>query len=169
MYLIALTVRNYRVHQELTLRFDRARNVVGGPNEAGKTTLVEAAHRALFLRANVTGSTRDEMISRPHGGHPEVELEFAADGSTWTLHKRFSGGNGTTRHSSPGETTLTGDEAEARLATLLGGEEALGGRQAGQIKGKWGHLWVWQGMSGDDASEGATRPPTRPRLPSRSG
>ena len=58
MYLIALTVRNYRVHQELTLRFDRARNVVGGPNEAGKTTLVEA----LLTEAGVlarAGSVRD--------------------------------------------------------------------------------------------------------------
>ena len=156
MHLISLTVRNYRVHQERTLRFDKALNVVGGPNEAGKTTLVEAAHRALFLRANVTGATRDEMITRPHGGHPEVELEFAAGGATWTLHKRFSGSTGTTRLSSPGATTLSGDEAEARLAALLGGEEAVGGRQASQITGKWGHLWVWQGMSGSDPSESAT-------------
>jgi hypothetical protein len=154
MRLLSLTVRNYRVHQERTLEFDPALTLVGGPNEAGKSTLVEAAHRALFLRATTGGGVRDEMVSRIHGGHPEVELHFEVGGAHWSVRKRFAGSSGTILLSSPGRTSLTGDEAEARLSELLGGEAALGGRQAGRLGGKWGHLWVWQGTSGVDPSEG---------------
>ncbi len=35
MRFVSLTVRNYRVHQELTVRFDPSRNLIGGPNEQG--------------------------------------------------------------------------------------------------------------------------------------
>ncbi|MDZ7778411.1 MAG: AAA family ATPase [Gemmatimonadota bacterium] len=150
MRLRSLKVRNYRVHRDLEVRFDDRLNLVAGPNEVGKSTVAEALHRALFLRPNVTGAVREGLLTRPDGGHPEVEVVFAADGAEWTLHKRFSGGNGTVRLSRHGETTLSGDEAEARLAELLRGEDALGGRRAGQLDDKWAHLWVWQGASGGD-------------------
>ena len=45
------TLRNCRIHRELTVEFDPARTLIGGPNEVGKSTLVEAIHRALFLKA----------------------------------------------------------------------------------------------------------------------
>lgn len=153
MRIQSLTVRNYRIHRDCSVEFDHGLNVVGGPNEVGKSTLAEALHRAFFLRANVTGSARNEMLSRPDGGHPEVEVTFSADGAEWTLRKTFSGSSGVTRLSCAGATTLAGDEAEARISELLQGEEALGGHQAGRIGGKWGHLWVWQGSSGKDPSE----------------
>jgi len=49
--LVSVTVRNYRVHKELTVRFGPGLTVIAGPNESGKSTLVEAIHHALFLRS----------------------------------------------------------------------------------------------------------------------
>jgi len=153
MRLLSLTVRNYRVHKELTVTFDPSRNLIGGPNESGKSTLAEAAHRALFLRAKTGGKTQKEMVSTRHLGDPEVALTFEAAGTTWELEKRFAGTTkGSTRLTRSGATPLKDDEAETRLAELLRSETASGGGAAKLLPTLWSHLWVWQGSSGDDPS-----------------
>lgn len=152
MRLLSITVRNYRVHKELTVRFDPSRNVIGGPNESGKSTLAEAAHRALFLRAKTGGKVQKEMVSAVHLGDPEVLLTFESDGVSWELEKRFSGTKGSTRLTRAGGSPLKDDEAETLLATLLKSETASGGGAAKLLPSLWSHLWVWQGSSGEDPS-----------------
>lgn len=157
MKLLFVTVRNYRVHRELNVDFDQARTLIGGPNETGKSTLIEAIHRGLFLKSTVTGEGQKSMVSTLFPGHPEVEVRFAANGAEYHLTKRFSGGSGTTQLVQMGGQTWHGEEAEFRLAGLLGVEEFGGGRGIlGRVSQQWSHLWVWQGMSGDDPSEHAT-------------
>jgi recombinational DNA repair ATPase RecF len=51
MRLLSVTIRHYRVHHELRVQFDESRTIIGGPNESGKSTLIEAIHRALFLKS----------------------------------------------------------------------------------------------------------------------
>jgi DNA repair exonuclease SbcCD ATPase subunit len=149
MRLLTLTVRNYRVLKELTVTFDPSRTLIGGPNECGKSTLAEAAHRALFLRAKTGGSIQKEMVSTHLGGDPEVYLTFEAAGSRWELEKRFAVTRGSTRLSSTGMATLKDEEADAKLSEILKTES--GGRaNATQLAATWSHLWVWQGSSGQD-------------------
>lgn len=156
MRLISITLRNYRIHREVTMEFDPARTLIGGPNECGKSTLVEAAHRALFLRAKTGGEVQKGMISRIHGGQPEVEVHFEARGHTYRLLKRFSGANGTATLTELNGSTWNGDEAEARLAELFGVEATGGGRGAGErAREQWAHLWIWQGSAGEDPTEHA--------------
>ncbi len=81
MRLESATVRHYRIHRELTVAFDPARTLIAGPNEVGKSTLVEAIHRALFLRATVTGAALESMRSTLYPGNPEVEVCFQARGA----------------------------------------------------------------------------------------
>jgi DNA repair exonuclease SbcCD ATPase subunit len=150
MRLISLTVRNYRVHKDLTVNFDPTRNLIGGPNESGKSTLAEAAHRALFLRAKTGGNIQKEMVSTRHLGDPEVLLTFEAAGNRWELEKRFAAAKGSTRLTAQGGTTLRDDEAETKLASLLKTETAGGRGAAGLLPDLWSHLWVWQGKAADD-------------------
>ncbi|MCP5534426.1 MAG: SMC family ATPase [Akkermansiaceae bacterium] len=152
MRIISLTVRNYRVHKDLTVNFDPSRNLVGGPNESGKSTLAEAAHRALFLRAKTGGNVQKEMVSTRHLGEPEVVLTFEAGGTRWELEKRFAATKGSTRLTAQGGATLRDDEAETKLAELLKTETAGGRGAAGLLPELWAHLWVWQGKAGDDPS-----------------
>ncbi|MBZ0188390.1 MAG: ATP-binding protein, partial [Candidatus Obscuribacterales bacterium] len=42
MKLLSATVRNYRIHRETTVDFDPSRSLIGGPNESGKSTFIEA-------------------------------------------------------------------------------------------------------------------------------
>ena len=154
MLIHRVTVKNYRVHRHLDLDLDRGLNLLGGPNEAGKSTLMEAAHRGLFLRASFTGQLRDQMLPRAGGGHPEVTLEFEAEGESWILHKVFSGQNGITTLTRRGGHSLRGDAAEVRLGELLGGEPSAGGRgAANELPERWRHLWVRQGMAGDSPTD----------------
>lgn len=156
MRLLSLIVRNYRVHREVTVAFDGARTLLGGPNQSGKSTLAEAAHRVLFLRAKTGGSIQLEMISKLHHEMPEVALSFEARGATWQIEKRFAGAKGTARLTGPNGVVLKDDEAETKLSELLGSEIA-GGRGGAKLSTLWSHLWVWQGSSGDDPGEHAGR------------
>jgi hypothetical protein len=156
MRLFSITVRCYRVHREVKVELDPSRTLIGGPNECGKSTLIEAAHRALFLRAKTTGEAQKSMISRNHGGQPEVEVCFEARGRAYRLLKRFTGMNGIATLTELGGATWVGDEAETLLAQLLGVDVTGGGRGAGdRAAQQWAHLWVWQGRAGDDPTEHA--------------
>jgi DNA repair exonuclease SbcCD ATPase subunit len=156
MRLLSLTVRNYRVHKDLTVTFDPSRNLIGGPNESGKSTLAEAAHRALFLRAKTGGNVQKEMVSTSHLGDPEVLLSFEAAGTCWEVEKRFAAAKGSTRLTAQGGATLRDDEAETKLEALLKSETASGRGAAGLLPNLWAHLWVWQGNAGDDPSAHTT-------------
>lgn len=152
MRLLSLTVRNYRLHRELTVDFDPERNLIGGPNETGKSTLAEAIHRALFMRYKSGGDLQKSMVSDTHGGHPEVKLTFEAAGDIWTIEKLFAGSTkGTARLSSRSGISLQGEAAEDKLSELTGNTDGST-NNLNQLSTRWSHLWVWQGTSGADAS-----------------
>ena len=156
MKLVSATVRNYRLHREVMVEFDPFRTLIGGPNEVGKSTLIEAIHRALFLKSTVTGEAHKSMVSSISSGHPEVEVCFSTNGNEYKLTKRFGGLSGTTQLLRIGAATLSGGEAETRLAKVLGVKAAGGGRGVlDRVSQQWAHLWVWQGMSGDDPAHHA--------------
>lgn len=142
MRLISLDIRNFRIHQSLRIEFDRKLTLIGGPNESGKSTIAEAIHKALFLKSK--GSTEDHRAvkSHIHSGDPEVELVFEVQGIQYTVSKRFSGHNGSTKLSSPAITTLHDDSAEDKLSELLQTETGL---TKSAYACKWENLWIWQG------------------------
>ena len=146
MRLHAVTVRNYRLHRECRVEFDDQRTLIGGPNESGKSTLVEAVHRAFFLSAKGNTEAHRAMASTLHDGKPEVEVEFTARGARHTLLKQFKGASGSTRLTRHGGPTWSNDEAETQLAELTGTPHA----KASKIHEAWAHLWIVQGRSGDN-------------------
>lgn len=154
MRLLHASLRQVRLHQHLELRFDPHFTLLGGANEAGKSTVVEALHKVLFLRASATGRAVDELRSRLHSGLPEIAVGFEAAGARWELRKRFSGASGTCQLGSDGGLALQGAAAEEQLARLLGVEGPIEGRRHGQLPQRWGHLWVRQGESGSNLLAG---------------
>lgn len=120
-------------------------NLVCEPNEAGKSTVLEALRAALFERH---GSRSDRIRSfRPHGDEvaPTVELDFEIDGAAWSLRKRFLQSPSVTLEGPAGR--FQSDEAEEKLQLLLGFTRA-GNRGADEdSRGALGLLWVEQGQS----------------------
>ena len=151
MKLISATVRNYRIHRETTIIFDEQRSLIGGVNESGKSTLIEAIHRGLFLKSRVTGEIQNSMISLPYTGHPQVDIEFSVGEKTFRVTKCFSGSSGTTQLVEVNGHVWYGEEAESKLNILLKVDDRGGGRGlTDRIMQQWAHLWVWQGKGSSD-------------------
>ena len=66
MRLTHCRIQNTRLHRDLQLAFAPGLTLIGGGNETGKSTLVEALHRALFLKASATGGAVAALRSRLH-------------------------------------------------------------------------------------------------------
>lgn len=148
MRLLSARVRDYRRHRDLPIRFDPRVTVIAGPNQSGKSTLAEALHRALFLPVKTGGELLKAMQSDPFLAEPEVELSFQAAGERWELRKRFAGARGSASLRDSAGRSLQGEDAEERLAELIGTAAVARNRGAAeQLKERWGHLWVWQGSA----------------------
>lgn len=121
-------------------------NLVFGPNEAGKSRLVEAMRFALFESSSGKSQHKKALASWGGTDKPSVTLEFELGGTRWQLQKTFlgTGHNTTLRSDSEG---LEGVEAENRLAQVIG--VGQGGRKAVDADdlGIWSVLWVEQGDS----------------------
>jgi DNA repair exonuclease SbcCD ATPase subunit len=155
MRLHRATLRNYRIHRQLSVDFNAASTLIGGPNESGKSTLVEAIHRALFLKAKGNTEAHREMVAQGVDATPEVQLEFEAGGRRWQLSKSFgAAARGRVSLSDGQGTVLAGDAAEEFLAGLVGSPMAGAGKD---MLTQWAHLWVWQGCSGDDPGQASQR------------
>ena len=167
MKLLSVSVENYRVLKAAGVVFDPARTVIGGEQEFGKSTLVEAIHNAFFLKCKGTSGPHKAMRSDLHPGNPAVTLSFETGGRTYTIKKTYAGNTaasatvltdeGPAQGSAAssggavaGGRTLHGDEAETRIHELLRAEN-IGSRTVdSRLKMQWAHLWVWQGSSGSD-------------------
>ncbi|MCY4359613.1 MAG: AAA family ATPase [Cyanobacteria bacterium MAG APA_bin_95] len=151
MRLAHCRICNVRVHRELSLDFAPGLTLIGGANETGKSTLLEALHRVLFLKSTAGGAVVDQLHSRTHQGIPTVNLEFEARGKCWRLHKQFGGARGRTELYPSGGLPLMGQEAEEMLATLLESDGPLDGRRGSAALDRcWAHLWVVQGQAGNN-------------------
>ena len=154
MRLLSCRLRQVRLHRDLELQFGRRFTLIGGPNEVGKSTVVEALHKGLFLRSTATGRGVEELRSRLHAGLPEVEISFEAAGQTWHLRKRFAGSSGTCQLSNGTGVAVHGAAAEEHLAQLLGVDGPVEGRRIAQLPERWAHLWVRQGEASSNPIAG---------------
>ncbi len=152
MRILSATIINYRLHGRVQLSFDSRLTLIGGLNETGKSTLIEAIHRALFLKAKGNTDLHRSMTSELHSGNPEVEVKFEAEGRTYTVTKRF-GGNGSVRVVPSDSKALTGEQAETELSRVLRVEAGLAMKSRAM---QWNHLWVWQGKAAENPVACAT-------------
>lgn len=150
MKLRSLSVNHFRKFTEPT-RLDGigdGLNLVIGPNEMGKSTLLVALRAVLFerhgSRAGVIRSFRNDRS----GSAPVVKARFEIDGGEYTIEKHFLN-SPSARLECPNGVTLEGDGAEAELRELLGFSEAGSRGADDESVGMWGLLWVQQGDSFD--------------------
>ncbi len=153
MRLINCRIQNVRVHENISIDFSPRITIISGANETGKSTLIEALHRTLFLKATATGAPVESLKSKIHLGHPTIQIKFEAKGEIYSLKKSFKGslsGQVTLMSETDGE-LISGDLAEERLSELIGVTKSLGSRQSTTLLGtRWAHLWVMQGAGGQN-------------------
>lgn len=137
-------ITSLRVHKEINIDFDNALTLIGGANESGKSTIAEAIHKTLFLKAKGASTQIKELKSLVSDGSPKVELILESGGISYTLIKRF--GHSFTL-SAPTIGQLTDEEADRKLSELLKVESGVTGNS---YAGKWINLWTWQGKALDN-------------------
>ena len=121
-------------------------NLVVGPNELGKSTLLDALRAVLFERYSSRARPIMALQNDRSGAAPVVELVFEVSGAEYTLTKRFV----KSPHAQlrcPDGTLLEADVAENELRNLLGFAEAGNRGANSETLGMWGVLWVQQGQS----------------------
>src|SRR5690554_5185071 len=121
-------------------------NLIHGPNESGKSTLVRAIRAAFFERYR--SQAVDDL--RPWGDSaaaPTIELAFEHQGRQWRLIKSFL--KRTRCNLVVGTEAWSEDEAEEKLAELLGYQYPKRGASKAEFWGIPGLLWVEQGTGQD--------------------
>ena len=121
-------------------------NLVVGPNELGKSTLLDALRAVLFERHGSRAQPIVALQNDRSGAAPVVELVFEVGGAEYTLTKRFVR-SPFARLQCPDGTLLEADAAENELRNLLGFAEAGNRGATSETLGMWGVLWVLQGQS----------------------
>ena len=121
-------------------------NLVVGPNELGKSTLLDALRAVLFERYSSKAQPIMALQNDRSGAAPVVELVFEVSGAEYTLSKRFVK-SPHARLQCPDGTLLEADAAENKLRNLLGFAEAGSRGATSETLGMWGALWVQQGQS----------------------
>ena len=121
-------------------------NLVVGPNELGKSTMLDALRAVLFERYSSRARPIMALQNDRSGAAPVVELVFEVSGAEYTLAKRFVR-NHYARLRCPDGTVLEADAAEDELRNLLGFAAAGNRGATSESLGMWGVLWVQQGQS----------------------
>ncbi|MBL4688760.1 MAG: AAA family ATPase, partial [Nannocystaceae bacterium] len=124
MRLHGLTVRDFRCIESAEVTFDDGLNVLYGPNDLGKSSLVEAIRAALLLQH----TSRLGSEYKPWGTDrvPQVQLHLTDDsGRHWRVRKAFSTGrrgSATLEWSNDGKTWTLEDKnrgVDGKLRELL--------------------------------------------------
>lgn len=121
-------------------------NVVVGPNEMGKSTLLDALRAALFEKYSSKAQPIAALQNDRNQAGPVVELAFELDDGLYRIAKRFIK-KPYARLSCPDGRTLEGDAAEDTLRQLLGFDEPGKAGAKPETLGMWNVLWVQQGKS----------------------
>ena len=117
------------IHLDQFKKFDRpvaiegfsdGLNLIAGPNEMGKSTLLLALRAALFERhGSKSQSIKALQPNHVQGAAPEVMAELEFDGGIYRIEKRFLR-RPLARLTRPDGQIVEGNEAEAAIQALLG-------------------------------------------------
>ncbi len=91
MYLLSVTLTNFKAHRDRNFEFQLGTNAICGINGAGKTSILEAIAWTLF---NYRGSYKQEDLVRNGSGSAQARVAFVSsyDGRTYEVERCTSRG-----------------------------------------------------------------------------
>ena len=121
-------------------------NIVAGPNEMGKSTLLAALRAAFFGKHTSKANAIREFQHTQNKAAPVVNVQFEIDGKDFTIQKRFIKKPYANLQLADGR-LIEGDAAEEELLKLLNHSSNLKGPSVSGTPGMWKVFWVEQGRS----------------------
>lgn len=159
MRIVSVRVSEFGTIEDLEIDLTDGLNVISGPNETGKSTLMKAIWFALTRRCTSQAREIREIVPN-RGGTPEVEVHLRANGTTYELKKVFDGQSGQVSlrvdHSERGIDDYTGEEADEVIREALGFGKASGRTGVPEHFGFWPAVWVGQEESEVDPGRHVT-------------
>jgi uncharacterized protein YhaN len=147
MYIKSIEVADFGTLDELEVEFDDGLNVISGPNEAGKSTLMRAAWLGLMWPCR-SQSEEIRSIIPNRGGTPKVQVVLVDDGTTYAMEKTFnqSAGSAHLRVRQPDGSVrdYRDDDAEEQLREAIGVGELNGRPKSPAHYGFWPAVWTRQ-------------------------
>lgn len=147
MHIESVRVEDFGPIGNLAVDFEKQLNVISGPNEAGKSTLMQAIWFAL-TRRSTSQASEIRSIEPKSGGTPSVEVCLHVDGTEYTLEKVFGGQSGRTYLKvDPSDGAMeehNGEEADEVIREAVGFGEASGRTGVPEHFGFWPAVWVGQ-------------------------
>jgi hypothetical protein len=142
----SISIQDFRkLADKLTIDgFEPGLNIIAGPNEAGKSTIAEAIRTVFLERYKVSTLGAIVPLHRPDG-QPTVEVKFSVGGVPHVLRKSFVKRSRCELRIGP--KVFAEDEAEEKLAELLGFSRSERGASKPEHAGIPGLLWVRQGQT----------------------
>ncbi len=123
---------------------DHQLNIIAGPNEMGKSTILSALRAAFFSRHRSTAADIRKLQNSHNLGAPTVEIDFELDRKSYQIRKRFLK-KPMAKLGLPDGRTYRGDEAEEELLKILTFGKAHD--SSSQSSEMWNLFWVEQGKS----------------------
>ncbi len=99
-------------------------DVLVGPNEFGKSTILKAVNLALFEQHR-SKARRLEAFRPYSGGAPLIEVDFEIGGKDWRIRKQFLSSPAAELRDLQSGSITRGVDAEARMTELLGGRRTF--------------------------------------------
>jgi DNA repair exonuclease SbcCD ATPase subunit len=146
MRLHLVELENWRRHAKTRIDFDEATTVIYGPNETGKSTILEALSRGFFDKSSSQAETIKRIRPLTASGNvtSTVRIEFTLNKTRYRVEKNFNLRKVTSLYKIDGErsTLLAQDNsADEQLIQLL---EAELPSTRGSKPSQWGAFqWLW--------------------------
>jgi DNA repair exonuclease SbcCD ATPase subunit len=155
-------LENWRQHTKTRIDFGEDTTVIYGPNEAGKSTVLEALSRGLFDRSSSQAEAirRIKPLSSLGNVTSAVRIEFTLSKTRYRVEKNFNLRSGTSlyRIVDGKSTLLDQDTADERLIQLL---EADLPSPRGSKPSQWGAFhWLWANQDNRELPDNKEGDPT---------
>jgi DNA repair exonuclease SbcCD ATPase subunit len=145
MRLHSIEIENWRAHTKKRIAFNEKTTVIYGPNESGKSTILEALSRGIFDRSksNASQIQRITPLSAVGSLSSKVLIVFSLNGKKYSIKKSFNHNKGSelSRIENGKKTPIAqDDDADRKLINLLEADVSTGATEPS----KWGAFyWLW--------------------------
>jgi AAA domain len=122
MRILSLTVEHFRCVRKAVMQFGPGLNVLYGPNDLGKSSLVEAIRAALLLQ--VSSREHKVFVDWAGSGDPQIEIAFESEPQRiWRVKKTFGNSPGAfleeSRNGVDFHVEARGRDVDGRLSEIL--------------------------------------------------
>ena len=155
-------LENWRQHAKTLIDFDEETTVIYGPNEAGKSTILEALSKGFFDRSSSQAESIRRIRPLTASGNvmSTVRIEFTLNETTYRVEKNFNlrGGTSLYRIDDGKSVLLDQDTADEQLIKLL---EAELPSRLGSKPSQWGAFqWLWANQTNRELPDNREGDPT---------